>query len=469
MHKKLLSVCIALVVLVTGCGTTNKINKQSQENNAQYSEDKKEDVAYSWKVKPTIEADNILVWDGKDYGVKERCDLAVIEKDNKYGLIDYKGSILVECSYDGYLICSCGMIYVQDSKSNALITVDNENNILKGAHSDHGMLQEPGMEDETLSGYENCILLNENIYAVKKNGKWGYRNKNNEEILSCKFMANSSEGTDNVPAFSGNLVTVKNENGAGYYDKNGKCVIQCGEFEEARSTQNGKAWVKKNGKWGVIEINKFENTEGYKYAHLQSQYTDNVLFQDYLNKQEYPERISSSNLKELGQCVFICNYQGKLTFMDVKTQSVANKLNDISFWKINDKDEAEYSLLTEDYRIHTVAWTNWYRDKDDDKTIYFELYHYAGSPDGGNTTEKIGTYHNDSGLINFAMKFDSNGLGGGNSDLSLIPVSEIDWNSLELQENDKNRNAQYYTFNFKHKYSYSIEKEIVKLGFDHYN
>lgn len=40
-----------------------------------------------------------------------------------------------------------------------------------------------------------------------------------------------------------------------------KTAIPAGEFEEIRPPYRGKCWVKKNGKWGVIELQEKDSSE----------------------------------------------------------------------------------------------------------------------------------------------------------------------------------------------------------------
>ena len=39
-----------------------------------------------------------------------------------------------------------------------------------------------------------------------------------------------------------------------YIDINGDDIIENGIFEEVRPVYNGMAWVKQDGKWGVIKL-----------------------------------------------------------------------------------------------------------------------------------------------------------------------------------------------------------------------
>lgn len=450
---------ILLSMSIVGC-SDEKVNNEE----VLHKKSKLEEEIYSWKVQPTIEAESILVLDGSkaNFADKEQCDLAIIKKNNKYGIIDYNGQILANCSYKDYLLCNCGMTYVIDQDYN-YITVDNQNHLIRSAHIEHGMRNPGG--DEILSGYDKSILLNNDIYAVEKDNKWGYCDKNGKKILSCNFLANDSAENDGVPGFSGNIVAVKNNRGSGFYNINGNCVIECGEFEETRSVQKGLAWVKKNGKWGIIEIQQFANEEGLKYMHLQTSYTDSILYQDFVEKKRYPDQIDVSNFKDLGKCVFVCKYKDKLTFMEAYKCSVANDIREICFWQITDKNWVNYEMLEEDYKIRMVASSNSFFDDDNQERLFFDLYHYGGAQDGNSAQEIVREYFNDSGLLNLKKEFSNDGLGGGSNDLSLLPISEIDWNSLTLIEDGK---KNFYTFELKNKYSYSIKDKVIEIDFDRY-
>lgn len=52
-----------------------------------------------------------------------------------------------------------------------------------------------------------------------------------------------------------NKVAVYNDNGCAYFGTDGSQITDYGEFEEIRPVHNNLAWVKKEGKWGVIQFN----------------------------------------------------------------------------------------------------------------------------------------------------------------------------------------------------------------------
>lgn len=115
-----------------------------------------------------------------------------------------------------------------------------------------------------------------NIIALCKGEKWTYFNENGKSIIeNCEgFKSNSHvidwwEGggynynEDYILPYipTENYIPVKINGKCGYYDIQGKEVVPCGTFEEVRPVHNGLAWVKKDGKWGVIKLKDIEKPE----------------------------------------------------------------------------------------------------------------------------------------------------------------------------------------------------------------
>lgn len=95
-----------------------------------------------------------------------------------------------------------------------------------------------------------------NVAACKKDDKWAYFNIDGAQLTDYLFddvdnkFANDFSYKAYLPTEG--LIAVRQGDGMGYYNTDGEEVIPCGEFEETRPVYNGKAWVKKDGKWGVI-------------------------------------------------------------------------------------------------------------------------------------------------------------------------------------------------------------------------
>lgn len=112
-----------------------------------------------------------------------------------------------------------------------------------------------------------------NTIALCKGEKWTYFDENGKSIIeSCEGFKSNSHVIDwwagggynyneeyILPYISTeNYIPVKINEKCGYYDTKGNEVIPCGTFEEVRPVHNGLAWVKKDGKWGVIQLEDIE-------------------------------------------------------------------------------------------------------------------------------------------------------------------------------------------------------------------
>lgn len=192
------------------------------------------------------------------------------------------------------------------------------------------------------------------IIALKKNEKWSYFDKNGNIIIeNCEgFKSNSTmidsyydtywDGSNysynnySLPYITNekyilpyipteNYIPVKIDGKCGYYDTKGNEIIPCGTFEEVRPVHNGLAWVKKDGKWGVIklkdietETNENENwrqlyADELKRYMASDEYNSDAMFDLYdINNDNIPELFISSGtmLSQTGSIYTVFN--GKL-------------------------------------------------------------------------------------------------------------------------------------------------------------
>ncbi len=116
-----------------------------------------------------------------------------------------------------------------------------------------------------------CMNIGNDIIALQKDGKWGYFNKDGTQIIDfvCEpfeskildvmwWHNHDDENIQHPFLSSSEYIPVKINGQCGYYDTEGNEVIPCGTFEEVRPVHNGLAWVKKDGKWGVIQLDNLE-------------------------------------------------------------------------------------------------------------------------------------------------------------------------------------------------------------------
>ena len=181
----------------------------------------------------------------------------------------------------------------------------------------------------------------QNYVACKKDDKWGYLDKKGKIVLECEFdeVKNvistcyntdaSSDGTaiyNPVYLFHDGYVAVSKDGGMGYYNTSGEEVIPCGEFEQARPVYDGKAWVKKDGKWGVISINKDNLSKIVDYTDMDRFVADTILCKTEYNpswKIAYPNDERSWTYKQMTEVYME---------MDSIISGAKNALGGSEFW-----------------------------------------------------------------------------------------------------------------------------------------
>ena len=119
--------------------------------------------------------------------------------------------------------------------------------------------------------YDECGSVSEGLIAVEKDGKWGYVDEKGKEIIPIEYDASWQQFENEThvatqdrsvvvtpfcyAASEGYIPLVKKEHWK-LVDLSGKTVIPEGVFEKICPVYQGKCWVKKGGKWGVIQISK---------------------------------------------------------------------------------------------------------------------------------------------------------------------------------------------------------------------
>lgn len=118
--------------------------------------------------------------------------------------------------------------------------------------------------DEGINSYSSLMQSHKIIYA-KKDNKYFYFNNKGEQIIfedikksymSPAGITNSSDIKNGRCPFLDvdNVIAVNTKDGGCFYDINGDKLTDIKDFEEVRPMINGFAWVKKDGKWGVIKF-----------------------------------------------------------------------------------------------------------------------------------------------------------------------------------------------------------------------
>ena len=163
---------------------------------------------------------------------------AHIEKDNKYGLIDQNGNIILECKYENVKSFTNGYVAIYENFQWKII--DNFKHII-------------------IDNLDDCLDFSDGLAAIKRCGKWGYINTNGKIIIPCKFTE--------VTPFSDGLAAVSFKVKWGYIDKNNQTIIPF-RFTFANPFINGTAYVGEYGQYGNISkkgnyINCIESKKDY--------------------------------------------------------------------------------------------------------------------------------------------------------------------------------------------------------------
>ena len=388
--------CFALAgTLLAGCSLPGLENGADSDNDNSMIDSYSTDTdtthnkqEYSWLMKPTVTADNIISFDGSqvdpdDEFTTDYANYSVICRDGKYGLIDYSGNVIVEPEYDDYYTCWCGettLYNTIDEKNNIYeyCSIDSSNQVVNYAlrHNDNApeyfwdakkekvfvknkneqyateytgkktvVVGEATVKDMGNDNYE-ITPVEGTLYGLAKKGllitaleyqdyyapsykgsgltaialqnsegKWGYVSSSGKTIVDfiCDADASAYNGQllddqeKNHPyLFSDKYVPIIENGSYGYYDMNGECVVPIGEFEQARPVHNGRAWVRKNGMWGVIQLGEIsqdssvptvtsQQTENYTQ---QNNWTDNNTYQQQTTEAQPTDTVTQAQQTE---------------------------------------------------------------------------------------------------------------------------------------------------------------------------
>lgn len=140
--------------------------------------------------------------------------------------------------------------------------------------------------------YDECGSASDGLLAVKQNGKWGYVNEEGKTVIPVSYDASWKRYTQNqnsdsiqeneyaYAASDGYINLVKDEKWE-LRDVNGKLIIAPGIFEKILPVLDGKCWVKKDGKWGVIAL------EDQRKSMVHVTEGDEVTLQGKVYKKEF--------------------------------------------------------------------------------------------------------------------------------------------------------------------------------------
>lgn len=153
----------------------------------------------------------------------------LVFNDSRYGWVNRSGVYIAHTVYK---------TLIPKEEANALIGKDEENR--------WGVLSMETGQEEIPFLYKEIRYLGENLFAYKADGKWGLIGKDGKPVTEAVYR--------DVSLLSEGLLPVKTKDGWKYIAPDGSDRIAPEKlFSEALPFSGGRAGVKLNGKWGLID------------------------------------------------------------------------------------------------------------------------------------------------------------------------------------------------------------------------
>lgn len=171
-----------------------------------------------------------------------------------FGLIDLKGNIVIKPEYGQYFdCCSYGNndihFIMQDENYNEYFIDMNTFKVSSQIHGGHG-----ANDDVIPAGLDDIDRYHNGLAAAKKNGKWGYVDKNNNMVIPFEYeQVEDRFIADDCRGFDGTYIPVKKNGKMGIVNKQNQVVVPF-EYTVIMHGDDGIFIAQKNGKWGFIGI-----------------------------------------------------------------------------------------------------------------------------------------------------------------------------------------------------------------------
>lgn len=150
---------------------------------------------------------------------------SIVQKQQKYGLLDEKGIVILELNYELIDYLGDNLYVVQKGKQ---LKVANNKGVIV-----------------TKNNYEKVGQISNTLISISKNNKWGYINKEGIEIIKPQF--------EEVKNCERNYCLVKSKSKWGTVDKTGKIKTSL-DYDEVEKKE-GKLYLTKNGTSFLMDKN----------------------------------------------------------------------------------------------------------------------------------------------------------------------------------------------------------------------
>ena len=206
-----------------------------------------------------------------DY-LDENCAVFKSVTTGKYGLIDYEGNVILQPNYDGFKRCGSGREYTDRDSYHTLVVIGNEEfeitvangnvSISESAHLYHSV---PTEELEGVS-YEERDRYFEGYAAAMKNDKWGYvSQEKDKKVIPYEYEAvndltpGETSSCDYCRPVTDGLIAVKKDGKMGIINLDNDVVVPF-EYSNIMPGSDGVFIACKDGVWGVVLVGEAQNT-----------------------------------------------------------------------------------------------------------------------------------------------------------------------------------------------------------------
>ena len=179
----------------------------------------------------------------------------IFGKSNKYGVMNLSGEVLIDAKYDDLKETKTGIFIAKKADKYGIINIENQekisfdyNSIVYNEKADIYILEDNDM---------NSNILNNNLETkitgilIELNETKGYlKLRINDEYKYYNFKFEEKQEMDIFP--NRTLFLSKKDGKYGYVDKNGKVIVDYIYDDATQQNDYGYAAVKKDGKWGSI-------------------------------------------------------------------------------------------------------------------------------------------------------------------------------------------------------------------------
>lgn len=252
-------IIIAVVALVVLVAAIFGISKLAGGN------DTPEEAAYAWQAGGFAECVELGYLD-------ENAAYFKSATTGKFGLLDYQGNVILQPNYDGFKRCGSGREYTDRDSYHTLVVIGNEEfeitvangnvSISENAHLYHSV---PTEELDGVS-YEERDRYFEGYAAAMKNDKWGYvSQEKDKKVIPYEYEAvndltpGETSSCDYCRPVTGGLIAVKKDGKMGIINLDNDVIVPF-EYSNIMPGSNGVFIACKDGVWGVILVGEAQKT-----------------------------------------------------------------------------------------------------------------------------------------------------------------------------------------------------------------